>query len=505
MATDKKEEKSSSQGTNKNTTQEQRAAKRRISTSGIQSIKNTIEYLKPFELSPSQRLITYERMLLDPDVSTPFNKTKEMVEKAFSTYSITCNKHNPDSVKARDFMKWNIESYFSLNTTPRSVAGHAYSFAKNKLALSEKEFSKVTKGEWKGYWGLEGLYPVSLSTLDSLNPFKIENQGRKLSYARQRTTAFKDNLFCTANLPQTKDGFVHIPTTKLAMFTDSADPVNPFGLSVFDNIYEEWRFKTLVKEILLTGVAKDLSGTPVLYVPTDVVEEAEADLNSWQANFLSGLDDQAANLHNGDQTYIRLPSDPHDNASSLREYEIKFLGVEGGGKSFNLVEILEQSKKAIYNAFGAANLLAGETSGGSYNQLEGQNSLHAYTVERNVNLIEEVWNKDIWPQLFRLNEWDLSPEDMPKFKAGEITQVSLAEAGQFFNRVMRALPAVPEVVNHLLDLQGIDYQVDPNATPTEIREMLFAFEEESKVGTGEGSSGSGSDQQKNSDSNTENK
>ena len=309
-------------------TTEQRAAKRRISTSGIQNLRDQIEYIKPFELSSSQRLITYERMMLDPDVSTPFNKTKEMIEQAFSAYEIHYNKNSEVSKQARDFMKWNIESYFNSTTSPRSVAGHAYNYAKNKLAISEKEYEKVkdSSSEWNGFWGLKGLYPVSLSTLDLINPFKIVEQGRKLSFARQRTTAFKDNIAYTQIPRSAKQSIVEIPVSKLAMFTDSADPINPFGISVFDHIYEEWRFKTLVKDILLTGVAKDLAGTPIFYVPSIIMEEAEADPNSWQAKFLDNLDNQAANLHTGDQTYIRLPSDPHEGATSMREFEVKFLG-----------------------------------------------------------------------------------------------------------------------------------------------------------------------------------
>ena len=69
---------------------------------------------------------------------------------------------------------------------------------------------------------------------------------------------------------------------------------------------------------------------------------------------------------------------------------------------------------------------------------------------------------------------------------------------------MRALPAHPDVVNHLLEVQGIAYRVPEETTAEEIREMLFDFQEESKTGTGEGSSGQGSSTQGNSDTNSEN-
>ena len=162
------------------------------------------------------------------------------------------------------------------------------------------------------------------------------------------------------------------------------------------------------------------------------------------------------------------------------------------GKGFNLVEILEQSKKAIYNAFGAANLLAGENGGGSYNLIEGQNSNHAFTVKRAVTLIEEVWNKDIFPQLFRLNEWKLSPKDIPKFKAGAVQEVSIEEFSKGVQRCQNFLPIIPDVLNQVYKGLGIDYELDENLTTEQIREMLPTFE--NHTGKSDGTSGTGTTQ-----------
>ncbi|AUR86328.1 portal protein [Vibrio phage 1.084.O._10N.261.49.F5] len=477
-----------------NSTKEQRVSKRKISTAGLQYLKREVERLKPNELSSGNRLFTYELMLLDPDVSTPFGKTREMVEEAFSSYEVEYKKSSEASKKARDFLIYNIEGHFNRTTSLRGVASHAYSYAKTRLSVFEKEFTKIKTGDWKDFWGLEALAPIDLRTLDLLNPFKIDGEGRRLEYARQTPNAFVNNLFNTAiKIPDAMDGTIHINARKLALFTDSSDMVNPFGTSIFDTVYSEWRFKTLVKEILLTGVAKDLSGTPIFYVPQWILEEAEEDPDGWQANYIRDLDEQAANLHTGDQSFIRLVSDPHQDSSSLREFEVKFLGVEGGGKAFDLVAILEQSKKAIYNAFGAQNLLTGENGGGSYNLIEGQNSNHAFTVKRNVSIIEEVWNKDIIPQLFRFNEWELSPEDMPKLKAGGF-EVSLDEFSKAVQRVGTAgyLPVVPEVINHIMSTMDIPYRVDDDMSTEELRKLLS--ENTSNAGEGNGTSGTGNTQ-----------
>lgn len=167
--------------------------------------------------------------------------------------------------------------------------------------------------------------------------------------------------------------------------------------------------------------------------------------------------------------------------------------MEGGGKAFDLVAILEQSKKAIYNAFGAQNLLTGESGGGSYNLIEGQNSNHAFTVKRNVTIIEEVWNKVIIPRLFRFNDWNLSYTDIPKLRAGGF-ETSLDELGKFIQRVGTSgyLPVVPEVINHLLKSSGIPYTVPDNMTTDELRAILS--ENTSAAGKGDGTSGVGNSQ-----------
>ena len=139
-------------------------------------------------------------------------------------------------------------------------------------------------------------------------------------------------------------------------------------------------------------------------------------------------------------------------------FDIRFLGVDGTGKQFDLEALVEQRKKAIYNCFGAANLIAADSSGG-YNQLEGQTNLHNHFIERDIAVIEEAWNKNITPQLFRMNEWDLTEEELPKLRAGELTPVSLEEFSKMIQRIGSTglLPRTVELVNEILGKTGFKY------------------------------------------------
>lgn len=313
------------EGVKKN--QEARQRKKTISTSGIETVRRMVDMMKPYELSPSQRNLTYLAMLQDPDVFTPYFANVVMIEKAFSNYEIEYNKQSAKSKEVHDFMQYCINHV--LKQSPRSIAGKAATFKKDKLALFEKGWKKG-EGEYENDWCLHDLAYIDPLTLDVKTPFVVSDNGDRITHAQQRADAFVGSEDQISQYRVVKKGVVEIPANKLAFVSDSGSDVQPYGQSTFDSIYSEWRYKTLIKDVTLTGVTKDFSGTPVLYIPNWLQEGANENPEGWEANFLADLQRDMANMHVGDQSYVSLPSDPHVDASSLREFEIKFLGVEGG-------------------------------------------------------------------------------------------------------------------------------------------------------------------------------
>lgn len=445
--------------------------------------------------------------MLDDAVSNAFSANSVLIEKAFSNYEVDYKYGDKESERAADFLKWNLSNLGGFQTI-RSISRSAAEFKRDGLAPFEKTYKKGY-GQWEDYWTIDKLNYVHPLSLDASNPFTIEGSGRYVTEMRQSLTAFRNTSDMLPTTPASRaKGYVTIPRNKLAFMTYSATEAQPFGVSAFDACYTAWREKVLIQDYTLVGVTKDFSGTPVLYIPEDVLAAASADPSSEEGKMVEKLQSNMANMHTGDQSYTILPSDTQsESGSGAREFEIKFLGVEGGGKAFDVEALVEQRKRAIYNSFGAANLITGDSNGGSYNLITGQNTIHSHYVERDISVIEEAWNHDIIKQLFRLNEWELDHDQYPRLVAGDIEPVSLEEDGKYFNRVMRSLPAVPEVVNHLLSKQNIKYRIPDGTSPNEIREMLFDFQEESKVGVGEGTSGQGSSQSSGSqsDTNSENK
>jgi hypothetical protein len=211
-------------------------------------------------------------------------------------------------------------------------------------------------------------------------------------------------------------------------------------------------------------------------------------------------------MHTADATYVVLPSDSQgDSGTGLREYDMEFKGIEGSGKNFAIEEIIEQKKRAIYNVLSSQHLITGENGGGSMNLHEGQSSMAALISDRDNMIVDEMWNKQVFPLLLRINGYtDLSYDEIPYWEHGPVQPISYDEKGKYINRVARLLPAVPDVVNNLLEDLNVDYRVPENATTDDIRSMMFTFEDPSKVGTGEGSGGQGNNTQINSDTNANN-
>lgn len=479
------------------------------STKAMGYVKKIVDLLKPWELSRSQRFKTYWQMLGDDAVWSSVSARIVAIETSQSKSTLKYDKNSDRSKELRDFIAWNIHN---MSRTTRAIGRDASEMVYNGVAPFEIVTQLQKEGVYEGLFTLKDVSYIDPITLDTTQPYQTAKDGRVITNLRQMSSAFVDTTSGDSSFSRVRStykdsGIVDIDYRKVCMASYSASDSRPFGTSDLDAAYTPWREKVLIQDYLLMGIQKDLAGTPVLRVPQQLFDEAK-DPNSDAAKTLQGLQEHMTNLHAGDQTFVILPSDTFsDNGAGNQLYDINFKGVDGTSKMFNLVEIIEQKKKAIYNVLGTQSLLTGENGGGSYNLLEGQAGQQAHLAERDNIIIDEMWNNKIIPMILNLNGFnDELPTDIPKYCHGEVQPLSLDEYGKFINRTARLLPATPDVGNALLSRMGVDYRLPEGLTPEEYREMLFDFAEPSKVGSGEGSSGTGDSQQGggSSDNNSEN-
>ena len=497
-----------------NTTREQRSRKKQISSEGIEFIRRQVQLHKCLELSNYYRLQTFQEMLGTPDIFTCYDHRATMLEKSQPRGYFEYNPNSEESVKAKRFLEHNMRS-LDDNQTPRSISRQIATMIKNEWSPFEFIPERTTIDEWKDdpqtRFKLKKLAFVDPLTLDRMEPFRVTDSGNTISHLRQRQdvtigsgSAYGLGNSTTSSSLYTATGINDIAFNRIVYCGNKF----PRGESCFDAAYVAWREILLLNEYATIGVTRDFSGTPVLRLPSDLLSKhAQPDEFPQEYALVENLKESLECMEAGEQTFMILPSDLATGSTTKPMHDISFLGIEGGGKNYNIENLIEQRRKTIFNVFGCQHLLSAEGSGGSYNQHQGLENTSSHYVHRDMDILEEFYNKQVFPKLFRLNDWNISEEDMPKWRSGPIQDITHDEYGKFVNRVARLLPAKPEVQNKLLEKLGIDYRVDPNMSTEEIREDLFEFKEPSKVGSGEGSSGTGNTQEggSGSDTNDENK
>lgn len=486
------------------TTREQREASKQYSSAAIDFVRRQLNILKPYELSQTQRLRTYQLMMQDDAIATCFISRTMAVAKAQAKGSFQYNINSETSVKLKEFLEYNMRHL--VGQSPLTIGMAASHMIRDGWSPFEMVFEDG-EGKWQGLWKLKKLAYIHPMSLDKIKPWQVAAGGDNIEHLRQVADAFigSDGRSVMKDL---SFGVKKIKWPRVAYTSYAATNTQPVGYSLFDAAYIPWKEKQLLQDLTLVGVQKDLAGMPVLGAPSALLAAAAEDPNSREALMVEQLKENLANLHKGDQAYSILPTDTHnENGSGQRQFELNLMGIDGRNGSFDVVELVEQRKRSIFNVFSCQNMISGENGGGSYNLLEGQTSIQAHAVELDNMVVDDMLNRQVFRKLLLLN--NLVPEDesdIPVWKSGEVQELSMDEYGKYINRVARMLPAHADVVNAILAKMKVNHRLSNDASPDDIREMLFTFEDPSKVGVGEGSSGQGSSQEggAGSDQNSEN-
>ncbi len=234
---------------------------------------------------------------------------------------------------------------------------------------------------------------------------------------------------------------------------------------------------------------------PVLEVPADILNRAAENPGGDEDLSIQTLKENMANMHAGEQAYMILPSDPHEQSQS-KQYSISFKGIEGSGKQFDTSALKEERKKSIYDRFGAGFLIMGNTESGSYSLSDNKQTLHSQFIERDVKLFSEVINKDLIPQLLALNGMKLSDKDMPVFLPGDVGDPDVEGNSKMIQRVVAtgSIPLTPEVMNEFMRMCGITYRIPDEivSNPEKFKEFRDLYIPNSTSRSGDGiAAGSG--------------
>jgi len=460
---------------------------------GLRTMNGAITENCHYDLKWPQCINTYQQMALDPTVAAVLNFYNMMIARA--TFQFEAPANASDEVKAAteylNYCMTNME-----DQTWQQFLSSVGTYRVFGFSIAEKLWTTVTNGKYKGKLKWKRLAPRSQDTVDHWEWDRVDPE--RLTGVVQKVTNLDNKRYNNAIGGTEKK----IDRNKFLLFRFDPKKDNPQGSSPLDGCYIAWKYLCAVREYQAIGIAKDMSGVIELGIPVETIIEAAADPTGNKAQILDGMYKQAAGVHAGDKAFIVKPIDYDDQGNPL--YTIKLLGIEGGGKQNDLPAVITQYQNEILTCYSASMLKMGQNSSGSFALSDNMNSMLAFGVEHNLQIILDQINNDLVPQTLALNGWLMEQNEQPKLTYKDITPVDMETLSKAIQRTVTsgAMTLNKETDKALHLLLGF-----PEPTYTEESKIPDGFrsDKQSASGTGAGTSGTGSTQSAvGGDNNTEN-
>lgn len=271
-------------------------------------------------------------------------------------------------------------------------------------------------------------------------------------------------------------GLTRIGRERSLHIVSSVNKSSPEGKSILRTSYRLWYYKKMNLEIE-SILAERGAGFPVLTVNSDIqklastpvtdgMSEVQKDKIANAQAMMSDFESTVANIKRNEQSGLVIYSKPYtshyDAETGVRTYggqqqvELKLLTPDQSG-SADVDRTIKRLDTGIARAMLADFLFFG-TNGNTGNQsnLSTRSELWKQSVEARVKNIVECINRQVVPQLWKLNAF---PDDMkPKLRAGKIAKDAYETLVNCLQRLAAAgAPVFPDVElqKHLYGEMGL--------------------------------------------------
>lgn len=361
------------------------------------------------------------------------------------------------------------------------------------FSIHEKVYRKrlIANGS-KHNDGVIGWKKLPIRAQESIEGFVFDKDGNELKGVKQNVSKLGLSI---ENRYQYRDKMeVVLPRSKFLHFRVGKHRGDPFGQSPLRHVHGFWRYLAAIEEIEATGVAKDLVGLPVLYLPPQYLS---ADATPEQKAIRAYYENAMRNLQMNQQSAMILPQ-AHDPDTKTPLFDLQLLSLDGK-KAIDTSKVKEYYKTMIMTALFADVLIMGQTSTGSFALGQIKNSLTGTAAEVLLKNISTVLTNDLARQTYELNGWDMSR--MGKFDYEDLDTADLETFSKAIQRFGATgfLPKTHNVINKVLDSIGVDAIPDTEdleaLLPEQTTRSGDGMKEGLNSGTGsaDGSSGNSSD------------
>ena len=261
------------------------------------------------------------------------------------------------------------------------------------------------------------------------------------------------------------NGRNYIPLNKSIYYRTTSLNGDPSGRSILRNAYTSYEYLNNLQAIEAIAVERELAGIPVARIPAEYLS---GDASVAQSGFVHDLQQILRDVKFNEQGYIILPSDTYpdkDGApSNTRLVDIELMA-SNGKRNIDINPIVNRYQHDIARSVLSEFLLLG-TSGGSYALSKSKTDLFLRALESYIQAIVDVLNKQLVERLWQLN--GLNYDLMPTIEAGDVAPHDLREVSSFLRNLNGAdidVSSHPEVVNDLMSIAELDFNVDDYKKP----------------------------------------
>jgi hypothetical protein len=429
----------------------------------------------------------FKEMSYHPAINTALSLYNSMIGKA------TFRFIPPKDATAREIKQVEmVESMFiDMDRPIEEVMIDIMTMATYGFCVLEKVYKIRKKSKGSLYDdGIVGIKKLAYRSQESIDKFEFDDDGNNIVAVKQNLSLIADPYLRYSRRPHME---IILPREKFLLFNMGRNTSNPYGQSPLRDVYVPWKYLTSIEELEAMGVAKDLQGLPVLYLPAQYMSE---DASPEQKAIFDQFKNVIRNLQQNSQSGVILPSavDP-DTRAQL--FKLELLSTEGGKKSYDTTKVKDYYRAMIFIGMNADILLMGNTETGSFALGSLKSSLTGSFVESVLQRIVRVFNDDLIKQVYELNGWDVSRRCKMDYEGFEDT--NLDEFSKAVQRIgaVGYLPKTIEVVNKVLSAMSIDTLPDDTDVKSILPEKDTKAGEGMKEGMGSGtgsSNGSSGDQ-----------
>ncbi len=224
---------------------------------------------------------------------------------------------------------------------------------------------------------------------------------------------------------------VTIPSSRFLLFRTTTAKGNPEGQSVLRTAYRSWYFKRRIEEIEGIGIERDLAGLPVAGAPAELFA---SDADPADAAILEEIRQIVTNIRRDEQDGVVLPLEYDEKGN--KKYTLELL-TTGGRRQFDTTQIIDRWDKRIAQTVLADVILMGQGAVGSHALADSKTELLAAALGAWLDGIEQMFNRQAIPQLFRLNTFP-DTEKLPELKHGDVETADIVRLADYVSKLVTA-------------------------------------------------------------------